>query len=124
MSPEAAPDALPADIQSALLRGDRVEAIRLLRQRLQDPGDQSLPAVAAAFAREDHAEATRLLREALERSFGKPMNNNGPAEKASFSSGEQLAPGEVPPSRVQDVGWWLLAALVVVAALVYRHLAG
>lgn len=130
--------ALPADVQAALTRGDMVEAMRLLREHVAvavealnvqaTPEGEPPPAstatssreagviaeVAAAFARGDEAEATRLLRQAVERQLGKPAH---PASGLSPGSGRQ------PSSGLSDYLLWV-ALLCMLGAAVYHWVAG
>jgi hypothetical protein len=98
-SDPAVPEPLPPNVQAAMLRGNPVEAMRLLKECLQDAQDASLPSVRAAIARGDTEEATRLMRTALERSVGRPPGE-GPRPPTPGADGpEQIVPGEVPTSR-------------------------
>ena len=140
------PSSLPEDVRLALADGQKIEAIRLLRERtglglaeakaavesgmVPSPvGDEvpvnSLPAeVTAALASGRTIEAIRLLRQA--RGIGLKeakaivdAAQNGPARTGPRRvSG--LAPGEVPRSRLS--AGLLVVVLLVVAAVAWQLL--
>lgn len=135
------PKPLPANVLSAMQRGNAIEAIQLLRastglgwkeardvvnlglrsgpaQATKAATPDSLPmAVAAALRTEDPAKALRLLREKtglglkLAKDAAEPVGSKAPAGTSG------LAPGEVPRSNHSR---WLTAVLVAAAFLAYR----
>ena len=135
------PQPLPANVLSAIQRGNAIEAIQLLRastglgwkeardavnlglrsgpaRATKAATPDSLPmAVAAALRTEDPAKALRLLREKtghglkLAKDAAEPVGSKAPAGTSG------LAPGEVPRSNNSR---WLAAVLVAAAFLAYR----
>lgn len=104
---------LPAQVQAALHRGDRVEAIRLLKASLQTHPER-MPDVAAALARGDSAQAAALLRAAVERAIGPPPADSSPRNPAAADS---LAPGQVPRSGTAAWASWVVLLLLALGVV-------
>ena len=137
------PQPLPANVLSAIQRGNAIEAIQLLRastglgwkeardvvnlglrsgpaQATKAATPHSLPmavAVAAALRTEDPAKALRLLREKTGLGLKPAKDAAEPVGSKAPAGTSGLAPGEVPRSNNSR---WLAAVLVAAAFLAYR----
>lgn len=131
------PDDLPANVVAALERGQPIEAIKLLREatglglkEAKDALDHHLrdksvnvpvaaksrpmpPAVAEALKKGDKIEAIRLLREKGGTGLQEMLEG---FQQTHRSPGSGLSPGEVPRTKM---GGWIIALLLVAAALGY-----
>lgn len=132
-------EALPADVQAALARGNRIEAIRLMRAATgmslaeakaaiegpaaapgvagaTPPTPEDLPAeVAAALATGNKIEAIKLLRAAT----GMELKDAKDAVDAAVARGAGLAPGEIPRRSWASLLPWLVLGLVALGVYVY-----
>ncbi len=133
-------DPLPRDVLDAIQRGDRVEAIKLVRERtglglkeakdriereLQGNGAVSgrawstvlPPAASAALQRGDKIEAIRILREETGVELKDAKQAIDAIALRTQTERPVLAPGEVPRSR--SLSLWLIALAIVVGIVTY-----
>lgn len=131
---------LPAEVAEALARGNKVEAIKLLRAatgmslasakgavegRGAVPGGQSsagaaLPAeVQVALAKGDKIEAIRLLRATTGMGLKEAKDSVDAHDAAAAPERPGLAPGEVPRSMGMRLLPWLVAAAALAGAWIY-----
>jgi ribosomal protein L7/L12 len=136
------PDPLPPDVTDAIAKGNKVEAIGLLREqtglslveakqvveRHGGPSPRPLAAggtgltesARAALARGNKIEAIKVLREETDLGLKEAKEAVDAAEAAmpGRASGH-LAPGEVPAATGARVWLWLLIAVGLAAAYGY-----
>lgn len=136
---------LPPDVQAALGRGDKIEAIKLLRAatglglkeakdvidghpQAQDqqsgmsaPG--SLPAdVMSALQRGEKLEAIKLLREATGLGLREAKDVvETTLSRQGAAGGSKLAPGEIPRNRPTG---WIVVGVVIAGLLLWYLLRG
>ena len=137
------PYPLPDDVRAALSRGDKIEAVKLLRaatglglqeakylvdRHQQQPGGFSEERAAAArgavpssvqeaLARGNKIEAVRLYREQAGVGLKEAKDAVDALERTVRLSSSSLAPGEVPPSSNRWL--WLIAALAAAGAVAW-----
>lgn len=133
---------LPQEVMAALAKGNKIEAIRLLREAtglslaaakeaverggtppIQDSvvGSQALPAqVLAELARGNKIQAIKLLRKAKGLGLKEAKDAIDAAEPSRRNATTRLAPGEVP--RSSGAAWGLCLLLVEVLAGVLAYL--
>ena len=134
-------DPLPGKVLDALLRGNSIEAIKLLRtgtgldlKQAKDAIDRHLrsraapaagvpaahsrpgPLAAAASQEGSRIEAIRRLREQTGLGLKEAKDTVDSSRPAAHAGSNQHAPGEVPRS---STGIWLAAVLAAAAVLVY-----
>ena len=138
---------LPPEVQAAIARGNKIEAIRLLREAtglslasakeaVEHAGLPSLqrsaggthalpPQVLAELARGNKIEAIKLLREATGVGLKEAKDTVDAAESSGANSAGTvpgLAPGEVPRTHGKAWGRWLLLTVVLVGVLAFLKL--
>jgi hypothetical protein len=111
--------ALPPEVRAAFLRGDRVEAIRLLRERLDKGGAPELAPVEAALASGDSKAAARLLREAAAGTAGSSASMSASQPRPAVTHDPNLAPDQVPSRSGWGKALWIVCALVCAAGLYF-----
>ena len=135
---------LPPEVMPAVARGNKIEAIRLLREatglslaaakeaverggappiQSSAASTQALPAqVLAELARGNKIEAIKLLRQASGLGLKEAKDAIDAADSSSGNATAGLAPGEVPPSSGAAWGRWLLLVVVLAGVLAYLKL--
>jgi hypothetical protein len=122
------PDPLPADVQQALQRGDRVDAVRRLRQHTGLPLKEALAALrdagvdAAPDGPPDLAELLQLMlgggSQRRRKARGAPNAAKAPQAPSAPTTAPEptrhaagMAPGEVP--RESNTVWLLIVLLLL-----------
>ncbi len=136
------PSALPPDVLAALARGNKIEAIGLLREATglslvaakaaveagasaDDAPTQSTaisvlpPQVAAELARGNKIEAIKLLRNATGFGLKEAKDAVDAAERNHNPCAEAAAPGEVPNRSSSKLWHWIAVAAVMLVAYWY-----